>query len=191
MLRPLIISACIFLVLALGYIFYVNRMQPIEQTPAVPDITEVETTPLTETGTPVNMTDQQAVTEGIFYDLPESWELVEDSDQIKSQDYQVIAFTTPEGGYFSIASYSYDGAEPTKVFCEIYQDVCLEESTFEPMQIGNMQGYFPKSIDIWGNVLVYFGVSNNKFHIVEISNPEDSLTFVEQYKGVLNSLVFN
>lgn len=188
MLRPVVISAFIFLLLAVSYIFFFKKNDQNTQSPAVPDIEEMVQTQPNRPIENINATDEQYAPGTINYDLPESWELVEENET--NQNYQVLAFTTPQEGYFSITTYEYANEDPKEMFCNTYQGACVESSTFGTVQIGNLHAYQPKSLEIYGNILIYYGVHNNKFHLIEISNPNDSAEFVQEYKNVLNSLIF-
>lgn len=119
----------------------------------------------------------------IKYTLPQGWE-------VKIQDGRLLLSPINGGGFLSIKVYDYpSNIGRREYYCQITK-YCLDRTYFTEMNIGNISGYSPHGIDNSGGGAEYFGAKGNKFYIVSSFSPPSPNDFDENYKNVLNSLIF-
>lgn len=127
--------------------------------------------------------EQGARLEEIKFTLPTDW---------KSEIKDGSLWLTPVsgGGYYAIKVYEYSGTVGRREFYCSLVDSCIDSSTFEPTQIGNISGYAANGLDNSGSGQVYFGAKGNSFYVIDSYNPPAPNNFENQRQGVLDSLVF-
>lgn len=121
---------------------------------------------------------------GINYTLPSGWNAKLNTDSL---------FLSPAngGGYLLIKVYNYSGTTGRReYYCQVSK-VCIQGTTsFTEMQLGNILGYMASALDNSGGGSEYFGAKGNKFYIISSYNPPSSSEFENNYRNVLNSLIF-
>ena len=125
----------------------------------------------------------------IKYTLPQGWKAEIRKGGANNEEGLSI---TPlsGGGYFWIIAYDYPGDLGRKeYYCKISK-VCIKETYFTEMSIGNISGYMASALDNSGGGFEYFGSKGNKFYIISSYNPPSPNEFEKDYKKVLDSLVF-
>jgi len=136
--------------------------------------------PSPTTSTQINGADLK----NIKYKLSQGWEAKLNNDSL---------FISPVngGGYLSIRVYDYPGnVGRREYYCQVSK-VCIEgTSYFTEMNIGNISGYIANALDNSGGGPEYFGAKGSKFYIISSYNPPSPNEFEQNYKSVLNSLVF-
>lgn len=94
------------------------------------------------------------------------------------------------GGYLDIVVHEYPANTGRReFFCQITH-VCIEETTFTPIQMGNISGYKADTLDNSGGGGMYFGAKGNKFYVISSYGPPKPNDFDDSYNNVLASLKF-
>ncbi|RJR14765.1 hypothetical protein C4579_04045 [Candidatus Microgenomates bacterium] len=118
----------------------------------------------------------------IGYTLPATWKAEIQGDS--------LLLTADGGGYFSIKVYNYPGTGRREYFCQVTGDICVPETYFTVMNIGNISGYKADGLDNSGGGPVYFGAKGDKFYIINSYSPPAPSEFANTYQQVLDSFVF-
>ena len=119
----------------------------------------------------------------IKFTLPQEWESILYSDYL---------FLSPkkDGGYLSIKVYDYStDVGRREYYCQVSK-VCITETYFTDMNIGNISGYVAHALDNSGGGEEYFGAKGNKFYIISSYGPPSPNEYEKSYKQVLDSLIF-
>ena len=187
-------------VLGLGLLFsaayagYYYGVQQIQQTPRPEADRPLDETPVVSqptltpepTPTPTSTLEQEdgVDLEDIKYELPQGWEA-------KLGDESLLISPVEGGGFLSIRVYNYpEDVGRREYYCQV-SNVCIEGvSYFTEMSIGNISGYVANALDNSGGGAEYFGAKGNKFYIISSYNPPSPNEFENNYKNVLNSLIF-
>ena len=121
--------------------------------------------------------------EQIKYTLPSTW-------TAKTYDENLI-LSAAGGGYLSIKTYKYPGTTGRREFYCSLGSACIEgTSYFNPMRIGNIDGYSANALDNSGGGIEYFGAKGNTFYVISTYGPPPPNEFEKTYQSVLDSLVF-
>ncbi len=128
-------------------------------------------------------TEQGAGLEAIRYSLPGDWK-----GEIKDGGLWLAPLSG--GGYYVIKVYDYPGDVGRREFYCSLVDSCIDSTTFEATQIGNISGYKAHGLDNSGSGQVYFGAKGNSFYIIDSYNPPAPNNFENQRQAVLDSLQF-
>ena len=119
----------------------------------------------------------------ISYTLPNEWEA-------KLDDKVLFISPINKGGYLFIKVYDYSEKTGRREFyCQITKK-CIDATYFSEFQIGNISGYKANALDNSGGGAEYFGSKGNKFYIISSYNPPSPNEFENNYKNVLDSLIF-
>lgn len=121
--------------------------------------------------------------ENIKYTLPSTW-----TSKLENGG---LTLSANGGGYFHIRTYTYPGTMGRREFYCSLSSVCIEgTSYFNPMMIGNIDGYSANALDNSGSGIEYFGAKGNVFYVISSYGPPSPSEFENTYRDVMNSLVF-
>ena len=123
----------------------------------------------------------------VKYTLPNSWKVEFRGDESSPEAIMFSAKTG--GGYFFLTSVKYDMSGRRAFFCKI-KAVCIDATYFDPVKIGNIEGYKANAIDNSGGGAIYFGSKGTKFYIIDSFNPPSPNDFEKHRDAFLNSLEF-
>jgi hypothetical protein len=140
---------------------------------AVQDVSE------TQNATKVN-------TSSIGYTLPDGW-----TSEIR--DNGTLFISAPEGGYVVVNVYDFPANIGRRTFfCQITEHYCLDQTTFNPIQIGNMSGYEALMVDNSGGGNEYFGTVGGSFIWISTFSPSSPVNnpFDQGIDSLLKSFVF-
>ncbi len=123
----------------------------------------------------------------VKYTLPESWKVEIRGD--KSNPEGIMFSAKSGGGYFFLTVAKYDMSGRRAFFCKV-KNVCIDATYFDPVQIGNIEGYRANAIDNSGGGSIYFGSKGTKFYILDSFNPPSPNDFEKHRDEFLASLEF-
>jgi hypothetical protein len=178
-----------------GYVLFANKNNDMK--PATNEVTQVSPTMMQEEPTVISTTQVPTTTgkttspqvngtgiNAIKYTLPATWEG-------KISDNSLMLSPKTGGGYLSLKVYDYAGTTGRReYYCQVSK-VCIDGTTkFTEMNLGNISGYMASGLDNSGGGNEYFGAKGNKFYVISSYNSPSSTDFENNYKAVLNSLIF-
>ncbi|HOZ81081.1 MAG TPA: hypothetical protein PK370_02570 [Candidatus Woesebacteria bacterium] len=180
-------TTCLLIIVSiLLYLLLLTKTPPTAT--SIPTPTSIPTSTPTPKIEPTSIPTLKPVINGssinnIKYQLPSNW-------KAQIRDNHLYLSPNEGGGYLSIGTYSYQSdIGRREYYCQIRQ-VCINETTFTSLKIGNISGYLAQSIDNSGGGSEYFGAKGDKFYVINTYNPPLPNEFHNNYQKVLDSLIF-